>query len=255
LIEELVASRATLLGVELTMIAATSVADRLDIAFADLFTADPERARVTSTLELAGHPSLAEALTAITMAVVTESPLLCVHAAVVSGRDGLIAFPGMSGLGKSTLAAALTRAGYGYVSDEALAIDRLSEMVTPFPRPLALTAHAWPLMELTGPPPPDGAEELVDPAQLGRLGDGGRLAHIVLASRRPGAATLEPAGPAAVVKELLARSFNHYRDPQASFAVAVRLARTARIWRAGYSEAPDLTVLLSSRLPPPSEWA
>ena len=191
------------------------------------------------------------ALAQITGFAVAHSPLLCIHAGVVAGARGLIAIPGASGHGKTTLVAALVRAGFGYVSDEALALDRSSLIATAFPRPLALDRRAWALLGLDpAAAPPDGGEGLVQPDALGALGRGGAVTDIVLTRRRPGPATLGPTSRGTALAPLLSRAFNHYLDGAASFRAVVTLVRGARVWAAEYEQAPDLAVILAERLGP-----
>ena len=227
----------------------TDVAVRADVAeqFADLPRSD---ARPTAVVT---DEAPATALAELTRLAVEHSPLLCIHAGVVSGPDGLIAIPGQSGLGKTTLVAALVRAGFGYVSDEALAVDRADGQVTAFPRPLALAADVWALIGPgIGAAPPDGAERLVAPALVGWVApDGGRVRDIVLAERArrsDGPAHIEPAARGDAVPALLERAFNHYRDPEGSFRAVVGMVREARVWRASYAQAPDLAERLAGLL-------
>jgi hypothetical protein len=62
-----------------------------------------------------------------------------VHAGVVGWRGGAILLPGRSLAGKSTLVAALVRAGATYYSDEYAVLDERGR-VHPYARPLALRA-------------------------------------------------------------------------------------------------------------------
>ncbi|HEX6631974.1 MAG TPA: hypothetical protein VF048_12825, partial [Gemmatimonadaceae bacterium] len=64
---------------------------------------------------------------------------LFVHAAAVAWHGRVVAIPGRSFAGKSTLAAALVRAGAHYYSDEFTVLDDRG-LVLPFPRPLHLRA-------------------------------------------------------------------------------------------------------------------
>jgi hypothetical protein len=60
-----------------------------------------------------------------------------IHAgAVVTPRGRGVLLPGASGTGKTTLTAALVRAGFGYLSDEAGAIDPVSRRLFPYPKAL-----------------------------------------------------------------------------------------------------------------------
>lgn len=227
-----------------------TVAVRADVAarFTELpRTEVPPAAPPVATV---GAEAADVALAELTRLAVEHSPLLCIHAGVVSGPDGLIAIPGQSGLGKTTLVAALVRAGFGYVSDEALAVDRATRRVTAFARPLALAADVWPLLGPgLGAAPAPGTEQLVDPCVLGRVGpDEGWVRDVVLARRGAGPVRVEPAARGEAVPALLGRAFNHYRDPQASFRAVVGLVRQARVWRASYSQAPELAEQLAGLL-------
>lgn len=62
-----------------------------------------------------------------------------IHAGAVQTPLGPgLVLPGASGSGKSTLVAGLVRAGFGYLSDEAAAIDPVSRNLYPYPRALSL---------------------------------------------------------------------------------------------------------------------
>ena len=64
------------------------------------------------------------------------SVLVHASAAAFAGRRS--SMPGPMGAGKSTLAAALVRAGLGYLTDEVVAIDPGSGLVRPYPKYLSL---------------------------------------------------------------------------------------------------------------------
>ena len=69
----------------------------------------------------------------------TTGDFFLIHAgAVTSPAHVAILLSGPPGSGKSTLVTALVRAGFGYLTDEAAAIDPISRLVHPFPRPIAL---------------------------------------------------------------------------------------------------------------------
>jgi hypothetical protein len=178
----------------------------------------------------------------LTRLAVAHTPLLCVHAGVVAHGNSVIVVPGASGLGKTTLTAALVRAGFEYLSDEALAIDTGTATVQPFPRPLAMSHDSWALVasDVALPPAP-GQEVLVPPAAFGTVGEpGGAVSDVLLVNRRPGPVEIEPATPGDALSELLRRSFNHFRTPGASFELLTGIARRARAWRVGYSDAREL---------------
>jgi hypothetical protein len=102
-------------------------------------------ARDREWVELARVPDAATAaLTAADDAefrIALHAPVkLFVHAAAVAWRSRMLVIPGRTCTGKSTLAAALVRAGAAYYSDEFTVIDDAG-LVHPFARPLQLRAH------------------------------------------------------------------------------------------------------------------
>ena len=215
--------------------------------FADIFVDFPRVDAAAAAAVQARSP--ADALVELTRLGIDHSPLLCIHAGVVSGPDGLVVIPGQSGLGKTTLVAALVRSGFGYVSDEALAIDRSTGDATAFPRPLSVNADVWQLFaNEAGDPPEAGHEGLIAATALGRVdAAGGRVSDILLA-RRPAAPMLEQTRRGDAVTALLRHSFNHFVDAPASFRAAVAVVRGARVWQACYTDAPDLAAQLAARL-------
>jgi hypothetical protein len=68
---------------------------------------------------------------------------LLIHAgAIVAPAGGAVLVLGESGSGKTTLVAALVQEGFGYLSDEAAAIDLTTGLVQPWPRPLGFKQGA-----------------------------------------------------------------------------------------------------------------
>jgi hypothetical protein len=73
-----------------------------------------------------------------TKAIGSEHGFFAVHAAAASWQGSGIVLPAPPDSGKSTLVAGLTRAGCGYLTDEAALIDPVSGLLQPFPRSLWL---------------------------------------------------------------------------------------------------------------------
>jgi hypothetical protein len=255
----------TLLGSSFTISAPSRLLTRLAADLAGFLSCESSVSAVGLSLDDAGRnlaapeaPSgpdpLQNAVAAITGYAISCSPLLCMHAGVLAGASGLVVVPGRSGHGKSTLVAALVRAGFGYLSDEVLAVDRTSLTVAPFARPIALDANSCAVLGLpfggeTGGGA--GAERLVGVDELGRFGASAPVTDIVLSARRPEArseTTVASTGRGAAVTALLAHAFNHYADPAASFRAVVALVRAARVWEAAYAEAPVLAAALAKTL-------
>lgn len=68
---------------------------------------------------------------------------LLLHASAAEWKGRTLIFPAPMESGKTTLVAGLVRAGFGYVSDEAVAIDPSSLMVDAFPRALSIDRGSW----------------------------------------------------------------------------------------------------------------
>jgi hypothetical protein len=76
---------------------------------------------------------------------VVSSSALTLHAGGVERGGAGFVFPGVSEAGKSTLVAGLVRAGFGYLSDEAVPFDWRTRSIRPYPKPLALDRGSWSL--------------------------------------------------------------------------------------------------------------
>lgn len=174
--------------------------------------------------------------TVLNREVLVASRFLTLHAGVVAADGVTLAWPAPSGAGKSTLVAAALRAGFDYVSDEALCLDTQTQEVLPYAKPLVLSA--W-TARAVGLDEPSGGERGYLPDELGaraRLDPPG-LRHVVLPERTAAAGpALEPATSAEAVVALLHRCFNAYVRPEASLAALSAVASAARCWRLRYDE-------------------
>jgi hypothetical protein len=151
---------------------------------------------------------------------------LVLHAAAVA-RDGAgLLLPGSPGRGKSTLAAALVRAGFGYLTDEAAAVDLDSLRVSPYPKPLSLGSN--------------GTQTLVAAEELrpGGLSPAVAVRAIVFPFYDPGeTAELVPMSRAEAAIELANNSFN-FLDHGAPWLP--RLARLVEASWCGRMQMGDL---------------
>jgi hypothetical protein len=215
--------------------------------------ADPSGAAPFHAINAAGVHIVDEdvravAIAGVTAAAVMHSRRLCIHAGVLSHRGGALVIPGSSGHGKTTLVAALVQAGFGYLSDEVLALDRGDATLVPFARPLAIGADVWSLLQLDpADQPASGHEGFVDPLTIGRLGPATMVSDVVLSRREGGPPRVDRVTGAEAVAVLLRHSFNHFRAPESSFRLTARMVRDASIWLATYTDAPDLAALLATR--------
>lgn len=174
------------------------------------------------------------------------------HAAVLASPQRVAAILGESGVGKTTLAASAVLAGLAYGSDEALCVDRSTQEVAAYPRPLGLSAHSQELLGIEADEMYRTTDEA--PIEVGRLGgsvigSGRQLTDIILPERTDEEpARFDPLGPADAATALLANSFNHFRDPQGSYLLTASLAGQAHVWRLTYSHALESGRALADHL-------
>ncbi len=177
--------------------------------------------------------------------------LWSVHAGVVS-RDGeAIAFPGRSGVGKSTLVGACVRAGWEYLSDEALSFDPETMEVVPYPKPIWMDWRATRSVGLKDAEltiTPSRYKYPVTPGDLGgSIAEGSvRLATIVLIERAEGALRLEPLRRAELVTLLLRNTFKRSVHPERNFAGAVAVASQVDGHRLVYDDPMEAARLLET---------
>ncbi len=124
------------------------------------------------------------------VAVAARSRLF-VHAGVVGWNGGAIVLPGRTHAGKSSLVAALVRAGATYYSDEYAVLDDAG-LVYPFARALGIRDDG-------------GRTRRVDPRTIGDVGDAPLSVSRVIVTRHVAGAAwcVEPMSPGATVLTLL----------------------------------------------------
>ena len=125
------------------------------ISIVDVITADRPYRLLLDGIDVGGGDDLDSVMTFLhwrlnQLAIASTSTRVLLHASAVRRTDGVAVFPAESNSGKSTLAAGLVRAGFGYVTDEAVAIDPAQGRVVPFPKPISLDPGSWPLFAATG---------------------------------------------------------------------------------------------------------
>jgi hypothetical protein len=157
---------------------------------------------------------------------------LFVHAGVVGWQGRAILIPGRSHSGKSTLVAALVRAGATYYSDEYAVIDRQGR-VHPYPKPLSLR---------DGP----GGEASRHPVESlgGKVGSKPLPIALVLVSHyRAGASgRMQCLSPGRGLLALLANTVSARRQPALALGTLRQVASQALIIKVTRGEAGDTAV-------------
>jgi hypothetical protein len=156
-----------------------------------------------------------------------------VHAGVAARADGAIVIPGASFTGKTTLVAALIRAGAVYYSDEYAVLDA-DGRVHPYPKPLSIreTGRA-------------GADH--SPASLGATVGTEPLpvAVIAITSYRPKAEwNPEPRSPGDGAMALLANTVPARDRPREALAAVSRAAADAVVLEGERGEAAEVAAAL-----------
>lgn len=172
---------------------------------------------------------------------------LFVHAGVASWGGRGVMLPAPPDHGKSTTVAALVRAGFDFLSDEAAALDLVDGTVHPFPRPVSLSRASLDALdgsERRGPEPSAagiGEEHRFAPDDLrpGALGVRCRAAFIVAPSYLADAHTrLEPVGRPEMLQLLVEQSFNLSKFGSDGFRLLARVVRGAECYRLTIADLP-----------------
>jgi HprK-related kinase A len=185
-----------------------------------------------------------------------------IHAGIVARDDRAILMPGASGVGKSSLTAALCARGWRLLSDELALIDLADGMAYPMPRPISVKNAAitslgafWPEMrvgcrvretrkgELALLRPPEASVAEADrPARIARI--------IFPAYDRAQAARAEPVTPGRAFIETFESAFNYGVHRKRDFDLLADLMERAPATRLRYGDF-DAALALIERLPVP----
>jgi len=161
------------------------------------------------------------------------------HAAAVRTPAGVVAVAGVSGAGKSALAAELVRRGHGLIGDDVLVVGRDADGVLAFPGGAHLSLEP-------------GGEEGLDVEILGELGgklwavaaepasEPAPVAAIVLLERGKGSVEVEelPPSPLRLAPFMLGLPDEEGRDGE-RFALYADLVEAGRLLRLGGSAPPS----------------
>lgn len=169
-----------------------------------------------------------------------QAPHVLVHAGGVE-RDGVgVVLPAAMESGKTTLTAGLVRAGFRYLTDEAVAVDRATQALVPYPKPMSLDPGSWPLfpeLEPHEPFPTDAYKEhqwQVPPAAIrpDALAPACAARYVVFPSYEAGTTTeLVPLPRAEALVELAKQTFRFDQEGRPTLEVLARVVRGAAVYR------------------------
>ncbi len=176
---------------------------------------------------------------------------LLLHAAAGVTEGAALVLSGAEGSGKSTLVAALVRAGLGYVTDEIVAVDPDTGTIHPYAKPIVLEHGSWPLFEDLGPPEPspngDRDQWLLAPHRLGRVAiatEPSMPRVLVFPRFEPGAGCdVARVDRAEAVIALCKQSFNFRSRSPGALDVVARLVRGCACYSLRYHDARDAALI------------
>ncbi|NHC12199.1 hypothetical protein [Motilibacter deserti] len=178
------------------------------------------------------------------------------HAAAASWAGGTVLLPAPMETGKSTLVTGLVRAGFSYVTDEAVAVDPATLALTSYPKPIGLDPGSWPVLPDARPDDADVLPEQWLVAASGLAGSGGVAPQpvpparlVVLASFERGArARLEMLTPGAAVLEMARSCFGWPGTARRDLPVLARLAESVPSFRLPRGDLDGAVATLRSAL-------
>ena len=181
------------------------------------------------------------------VAVAGAADHLVMHAGAVA-RDGrAVVLPGSSNRGKSTLTTALVRDGFGYLTDEAAAIDATGTC-RPFAKAIALDPGSFSLFpDLEPAGSGEGLETQirrrewhVAPDRVGPIAAAAPVGAIVCPHWRAGATTrVAQLSPTEALHSLLSDTFDFAAGGQPVFEILTDLVSRVPVYRLGYGRLDE----------------
>jgi hypothetical protein len=183
--------------------------------------------------------------------------LMLFHASAVERDGAALIFPAPMESGKTTLAAGLVRAGFRYLTDEAVAIDPDTLLVQPYPKALSVDSGSW---EVLADLRPQVREELLpyvggqwhvnpDAIRPGAVAPA-CLPRFVIAPRyvQGVTTTLEPISRAEAISVLAENSFNLPNLGASGFTALGQVVRGCRGYRLIVGDLSEACQLISRAL-------
>jgi hypothetical protein len=195
--------------------------------------------------------ALAHLVWRVTQGVIARSSeaWLLLHAAATERDGNAVLLPAKSGAGKSTIAAALVTAGFGYLTDDVCPIEPVSGRAHPYPKPIALRSGLVPGFDAAAVGPlvrPDetdymGTDSYLSAARLGGHVADDALPRLVVVPEYAVAADCEltPLSRAAALIHLAEQSFNFDALAPSALALVARMLRQCRCYRLRYGDANE----------------
>lgn len=162
------------------------------------------------------------------------------HAAAAVKDGHAVLLPAGMEAGKTTLVSGLVSAGYGYLTDEAAAIDPQSLRVHPFPKPLSIDKGSWSVLQDLRPRVDDATAEYlmkqwqVNPQSIpGATIAGPAPISLIVAPRyvRGAATSFRRIGRREMLIDLMSHTFHFHAHGRRNLEVLARVASSAACYR------------------------
>jgi len=180
----------------------------------------------------------------------TDPDMVLLHAAAAE-LDGVgVVLPAPMESGKTTTVAGLIRAGFRYLTDEAVAIDPRTGWLSPFAKPLSVDRGSWAVLPDLEPATvlPNGIQWHVPVGTIRTGALGGRVLPRLIVSPRyvRGATTqLAPVSRGEMLIELGEATFHFHRHGLRNFQVLADLARRCDCYRLTIGDLDQAVALVT----------
>jgi hypothetical protein len=180
----------------------------------------------------------------------TEPDMVLVHAAAAE-LDGVgVVLPAPMESGKTTTVAGLIRAGFRYLTDEAVAIDPRTGWVSPFAKPLSVDRGSWVVLRDLEPATvlPNSNQWHVPIRSIRPGALAGRVLPRLIVSPRyvHGATTqLAPVSRGRMLVELGEATFHFHRHGVRNFSVLADLVRRSDCYRLTIGDLDEAVALIT----------
>lgn len=202
------------------------------------FVLDVDGQEAWSGSELAS--AVQECVMRLNQVAVAASTHLTLHAGGIEAHGVGVVFPAKSESGKSTLTAGLVRAGFRYLSDEAVPLDWETHLAQAYPKPISLDPGAFPLFPEWAPDFGEGHDATADAQwhkavggiRPGAVGQPCVVGYIVFPEYRPDAGTrLEPISKGTALLEMCKNTFRFNQQGRKALDHLAEVVRGATCFR------------------------
>jgi hypothetical protein len=193
-----------------------------------------------------------------------------VHAAAAVSRGVAVLLPARAESGKTTTVAGLVRAGFGYLTDEAVAIDPSTLLAQPYAKALSVDRGSWDVLADLRPPHHDQvAGQWQLPARLIRpdaVAGPAPVGFVVTPIYSAGSTTrLEPISAGEMLMLLADSTFEFQADARRNLSVLAHIVASAGCYRLVVGDLTEAVRLVdelvrseeldvTEREPPVAQW-